>query len=206
MFHHTVHTSGLNNVSSDGGFINSELIYNWTFLNQDTLFLSIYYYLHEWEFPAREGSDLRYESNLTSPTVDLGQQVVTRLWGLLGHSYASSRRGIKFRDAPLWPGLPWWLSGKESACQCRRLEFNSWVGKIPWRRKWQPTVVFFPGKSLGQRSLADYSPWGRKRVRHNLGTKKQQKQQPSHPLSHPLRMEPASRILVLTGCSRGILA
>ena len=32
-------------------------------------------------------------------------------------------------------GLPWWLSGKESACQCRRLRFNPWVRKIPWRRK-----------------------------------------------------------------------
>ena len=34
--------------------------------------------------------------------------------------------------------LLWWLSGKEPTCQCRRCEFNSWVGKIPWRRKWQP--------------------------------------------------------------------
>ena len=37
-----------------------------------------------------------------------------------------------------------------------------WVGKIPWRRKWQPTPVFWPGKSHGQRSLEGYSPWGRK--------------------------------------------
>ena len=34
-----------------------------------------------------------------------------------------------------------------------------WVRKIPWRRKWQPTPVFFPGKSYGQRSLVDYSLW-----------------------------------------------
>ena len=45
-------------------------------------------------------------------------------------------------------GLPWWLSGKESACQCRRREFNPWVRKIPWRRKWQPTPVVLLGKSL----------------------------------------------------------
>ena len=38
--------------------------------------------------------------------------------------------------------------------------FNPWVGKIPWRRKWQPTVVFLPGESLGQRSLEGCSPWG----------------------------------------------
>ena len=38
--------------------------------------------------------------------------------------------------------------------------FNPWVGKMPWRRKWQPTTVFLPGKSHGQMSLADYNPWG----------------------------------------------
>ena len=36
----------------------------------------------------------------------------------------------------------WQISGKESACQCRRHGFHPWVGKIPWRRKWQPTLVF----------------------------------------------------------------
>ena len=54
--------------------------------------------------------------------------------------------------------LPWWLSGKETACQCRRCRFNDpWIGKIPWRKKWQHTPVFLPGKSYGQRSLAGYS-------------------------------------------------
>ena len=53
-------------------------------------------------------------------------------------------------------GLPWWLSGKESACQRRRHGFNPWVRKIHWRSKWQPTPVFLPGKSHGQRSLAGY--------------------------------------------------
>ena len=37
---------------------------------------------------------------------------------------------------------------------------SSWVGKIPWRREWQPALVFLPGESHGQRSLAGYSPWG----------------------------------------------
>ena len=50
-------------------------------------------------------------------------------------------------------GLPWWLSGKESTCQCRRCRYNPWVGNFPWKRKWQPTPVFLPGKSHGQRSL-----------------------------------------------------
>ena len=60
--------------------------------------------------------------------------------------------------------LPWWLSGKTSACHCRRCWFDPWVGKIPWRRKWQPTPVFLPGKLHGQRSLAGYSPWGHKEM------------------------------------------
>ena len=61
----------------------------------------------------------------------------------------------------------WWLSGKESACQCRRCKrcgFDFWVGKIPWRKKWQPTPVFLPGKFHGQRNLVGYSPWGRKEL------------------------------------------
>ena len=41
-------------------------------------------------------------------------------------------------------------------------EFNPWVGKIPWRRKREPTPVLLPGKSNGQRSLVGYSPWGHK--------------------------------------------
>ena len=40
--------------------------------------------------------------------------------------------------------------------------FDPWVGKIPWKRKCQPTPVFFPGKSHGQRSLEGYNPWGHK--------------------------------------------
>ena len=55
-----------------------------------------------------------------------------------------------------------WLSGKRSACQCRRGGFSPWVGMIPWRRKWQPTLEFLPGKSHEQRSMAGYSPWGQK--------------------------------------------
>ena len=56
-----------------------------------------------------------------------------------------------------------WLSGKESTCQYRRhkrRKLDPWVGKIPWRRKWQLIPVFLPGKVHGQRSLSGYSPWG----------------------------------------------
>ena len=45
---------------------------------------------------------------------------------------------------------------------------------MPWRRKWQPTSVFLPGKSHGQRSLACNSLWGCREVRHDVATKQQQ--------------------------------
>ena len=64
-------------------------------------------------------------------------------------------------------GFPGGASGKEPACQCRRYKrcrFDPWVGKIPWKRKWQPTLVFLPGESHGPRSLAGYSPRGRKEL------------------------------------------
>ena len=68
-------------------------------------------------------------------------------------------------------GLLWWLGQQRIRLQCRRPRFHSWVEKIPWRRKWQPTPVLLPGKFHGQRSLVSYSPRGHKRVRHNLVTK-----------------------------------
>ena len=59
--------------------------------------------------------------------------------------------------------------------QCRRPGFDSWVQRIPWRRKWQPTPVFLPKKFHGPRSLMGYSPWGLvSRVRYDLATKPSQ--------------------------------
>ena len=55
---------------------------------------------------------------------------------------------------------PWWLRWQSICLRCRRPRFDPWVGKIPWRRKWQSTPVLLPGKSHGQRSLVGYSPWG----------------------------------------------
>ena len=55
---------------------------------------------------------------------------------------------------------PLWVKKLRNSClQCRRPGFDPWVRKIPWRRKWQPILVLLPGKSHGQRSLVDYSPW-----------------------------------------------
>ena len=72
-----------------------------------------------------------------------------------------SAKENNLRSHPLH-GHPKWLNCKEPSCQCSWYGFNLWVGKIPWRRKWQPTPVFLPGESHGQKSLAGYSPWGRK--------------------------------------------
>ena len=59
-------------------------------------------------------------------------------------------------------GLPWWLRWQRICLQCKRSRFDSWVGKNPWRRKWQPTPIFLPGELHRQRSLVGYSPWGHK--------------------------------------------
>ena len=61
-------------------------------------------------------------------------------------------------------GIPWWLISKESACQCKRCGFNSWVERILWKRKWQSTPVLLPRDSHGQTSLAGYSPWSHKEL------------------------------------------
>ena len=59
-------------------------------------------------------------------------------------------------------GLPGGSDGKESACKAGDLGFFPGSRKILWRREGQPTLVFLPGESHGQRSLAGYSPWGHK--------------------------------------------
>ena len=63
---------------------------------------------------------------------------------------------------PFW-GFPGGTNGKEPACQYRRPKrpgFHHWIGKIPWKTARQPSPVFLPGESHGQRSLAGFSPWG----------------------------------------------
>ena len=68
-------------------------------------------------------------------------------------------------------GLPRWLSSKESTCnegRCGRPRFDPWVGRIPWRRAWQPTLVFLLGESHGQWSLAGCSNMGVSKSRTRL--------------------------------------
>ena len=76
----------------------------------------------------------------------------------LGHHSVQSPH---FYPLQIFAGLPWWLSGKESACQCRRHRFD------PWRKKWWPAPVFLPEKSHEQSNLVGYCPWGHKRVGHD---------------------------------------
>ena len=66
---------------------------------------------------------------------------------------------MELRDKTLYCQIYLWV---KLMVPSRRPSFDPWVGKIPWRRKWQPTPVSLPGKSHGQRSLVGCSPWGRK--------------------------------------------
>ena len=80
-------------------------------------------------------------------------------WRAAVHAVAKSWIRLSDWTTMSLRGLLWWLSGKDSTCQCRRHGFKPWVRKIPWRRKWQPTSVFLPGISQRQRS-----PWGCKEL------------------------------------------
>ena len=68
------------------------------------------------------------------------------------------------KDTDCLLGFPAGTSGKEPTCQCRRcrrLGFDPWARKIPWRKGWKPTPVFLPGESHGQKRLVGYSSWVR---------------------------------------------
>ena len=92
---------------------------------------------------------------------------------LIGHSLMAPLR------------LPRQLSDKESACQCRRYGFDPWKGKIPWKRKQQPTPV----RSHEQRNLVDYSPWSCKEsdATEDTGTHSWLFSQVTSPSSHSTR-------------------
>ena len=82
----------------------------------------------------------------------------------------SPRPGSEFNSWAVNEQLPRWLDGKGPTCQCRRcrrLRFDPWVRKIPWRKAWQPTPVFLPGDSHGQRRQVGCSPQGRIRAGHD---------------------------------------
>ena len=67
----------------------------------------------------------------------------------------------------IYRGFPGGASDKETACQCRRLKkhgFDPWARKIPWRRAWQPTPAFLPGKSHAQEESGGLQSIGSQRV------------------------------------------
>ena len=68
-------------------------------------------------------------------------------------------------------GFPCSSISKESACSAGNPGLISGSGRFPWRREWQPTPVFLPGESHGQRSLAGYTVHEATRVGHDLVTK-----------------------------------
>ena len=98
--------------------------------------------------------------------VDTSYGSTGKRWYFLCMAIQNIQSGDSFRGG--WcrtQGFPGGTSDKESACQCRRLwtcECDPWVGRIPWRKKWQPTPVFLLRNSHGQKSLTGYSPWGRR--------------------------------------------
>ena len=81
--------------------------------------------------------------------------------GGLVHRVIQSRTRLKQLSTHACTVFPGGSGSKEYACNAEDLG-SVLEGKIPWRRAWQPSPVFLPGESRGQKSLAGYPPWGRK--------------------------------------------
>ena len=110
-----------------------------------------------WEFKVYSNNHFFQNSKYTTIIISMGKKKVNRS----PYCWQGNRGKICTSWGPSsFPGV---ASGKESTCQyrrCKRCGFDPWVGKILWRRKWQPIPGFLPGEFHGQRSLAGYSPWG----------------------------------------------
>ena len=76
------------------------------------------------------------------------QKLINKLYQIKPLNY---HKFIKYLHACTWP--PRWLSEERIHLKHRRLRFLTQVRKIPWRRAWQPTLVFLPGESYGQRRM-----------------------------------------------------
>ena len=99
-------------------------------------------------------------------------------------------------------GFPGGSDGKESACNAGEPYLVPGSGRFPWRRGWQPTPIFLPGESHGQRSLMGYSPWGcglqsmgLQRVRHDFATNNTHLPQMG-PALCPSQLEPSFCLLL----------
>ena len=107
----------------------------------------------------------RWKYQTTIPaSCEICMQVKKQWLELDMKQWTTSKLGKEYiKDLYCHPGylvFPGSSDGKSVCLQCGRPGFDPWVRKIPWRRKWQPTLVFLPGKPHGQRSLVGYSPWG----------------------------------------------
>ena len=102
------------------------------------------------------------------PLIPEGIEYLRLLWAQQGNSWSWCQgfqrllQELLRAKRPSW-GFPGGSDGRV-CLQCRRPGFDPQFGKIPWRRAWQPTPVFLPGESHGQKNLASYSPWGRKEL------------------------------------------
>ena len=120
--------------------------------------------LEQWD-GSRESQPLSWTSSQWFWASLVAQLIRIRLWCRrpLFHSWV---RKIPWRrdrlPAPVFLGFPGDSDGKESACNVEDLGSIAGLERFPWRGAWQPTPLFLPGESHGQRSLAGYSPQGRK--------------------------------------------
>ena len=99
----------------------------------------------------------------------VGYFLKTRMFVTVTHSLRKQLFGSRELEFESWlchsflaiklGKLPWWLSWWKVCLKCGRPGFDPCAGKVPWSRAWQPTPVFLPGESRGQRSLVGYSPW-----------------------------------------------
>ena len=122
--------------------------------------------LNDWSRKGRQIRHQRFEGLIstwkkTKKWIGGGQVTATAL----DHNFVKKLGA--FPVAQWVKNLPAIQDTEETSCR-----FHPRVGKIPWRRKWQPTPVFLPGKSHGHRSLVGYSPWwGSQRAWYDWMTK-----------------------------------
>ena len=166
-------TAGRSNQS-----INPKGNQSWILLEGQMLKLKLQYFatwckeLTPWKRPwcwerlkaGGEWDDRGWDDWMASPTR------WTWVWVSSGSWWRTRKPGVLQSMGLQSVGLNWATepSGKESACQfrwCKRPGFNPWVKKIPWSKRWQPTLAFLPGESHGWRSLVGYHLQN-PRVRH----------------------------------------
>ena len=95
----------------------------------------------------------------------MARSLTVATWSLPPEGTPCLPLGLKWGSLKGVPGdFPSGSDGKASACNAEHKWFDTWVRKIPWRRKWQPTTIFLPGKFHGWRSLVSHSPWDHKEL------------------------------------------